>query len=53
MEKLSDEQRRVITKMGSARLGAKLVRIGYSEEVLESMSREDMQHAWAQAVLEG
>jgi colicin import membrane protein len=53
MEKLSEEQRRVISKMNPTALAVKLSRSGVSDDALQHMSREEMLNAWALAVAEG
>lgn len=53
MEKLSEEQRKVISKMNMTALAVKLSRSGVSDDVLQHMSREEMLNAWALAVAEG
>jgi hypothetical protein len=47
MEKLSEEQRKVISKMNMAALAVKLSRSGVSDDALQHMSREEMLNAWA------
>jgi hypothetical protein len=53
MEKLSEEQRKVISKMNMTALAVKLSRSGVSDDALQHMSREEMLNAWALAVAEG
>jgi hypothetical protein len=53
MEKFSEEQRKVISKMNVTALVVKLSRSGVSDDALQHMSREEMLNAWALTVAEG
>jgi hypothetical protein len=53
MERLTDEQRKAISKLTVARLAVKLSQIGVSESEIEAMNKDAMMHAWALAVFEG
>jgi len=53
MDKLSEEQRKLVSKLSTQQLGIKLGKIGVDEVVLETMERKDMLIAWAEAILAG
>jgi hypothetical protein len=53
MERLTEEQRKAISKLTIARLAVKLSQIGVSESEIEAMNKDAMMHAWALAVFDG
>lgn len=53
MEKLTKQQKELVSKMGQTRLVTKLRDVGYSEEDLDSMDRPAMLNAWAECVAAG
>jgi hypothetical protein len=51
--KLSAKERDTINKMPTARVIHKLAAIGFTDEQLELMEREELLRAWISAVTEG
>jgi len=53
MDKLDDDQLEDIKKMSTARLKAKLLTAGYSDEDVESFDRQICMEKWAEQVTRG
>ena len=53
LDRLSPDERAAVKKTSSQRLCARLSKVGYSEETLEVMNRDELLEAWAKVVIEG
>jgi hypothetical protein len=50
MDKIPEEKQKEIKKLSTPRLVAKLMKVGYEEEALGEMSREQLMEEWAECV---
>ena len=53
MEQLSETQLENLKKTSSARLTSRLLCAGFSEEILDKMSRHELMENWAKCIVEG
>ena len=53
MEQLSETQLENLKKTSSARLTSRLLGAGFSEEILDKMSRHELMENWAKCIVEG